>query len=127
MCPCSSPDIPAPSFPIDILDTSLHLVTSNDRPDVLPVLLHLESLHTILDDVQTLRHVQRDKEHAVLVTKLSVVLVDGTGVLEVSTIVEQLVFAESKVFLCASTRCCVNEGGGGRGGSGGTESERVGG
>ena len=114
---CSSPDIPAPSFPIDILNASLHLIASNDRPDVLPVLLHLESLHTILDDVQTLRHVQRDKEHAVLVTKLSVVLVDGTGVLEMSTIVEQLVFAKSKVFLCASTGSCINEGGCGRGGS----------
>ena len=91
------------------------------------MLLHLESLHTILDDVQTLRHVQRDKEHAVLVSKLSVVLVDGTGVLEVSTIVEQLVFAKSKVFLCASTRCCANEGEGGRGESRGSEGERVGG
>ena len=74
-----------------------------------------------------LRHVQGNKEHAVLVSKLSVVLVDGTGMLEMSTIVEQLVFAESKVFLCASTGSCVNEGRGGRGGSRGSKSERVGG
>ena len=127
MCVFNTIDIPAPSFPIDILDTSLHLIASNDRPDVLPVLLHLESLHTILDHVQTLRHVQVDEEHAVLVTKLSVVLVDGTRVLEMSTIVEQLVFAKSKVFLCASTGSCINEGGCGRGGSGGSEGERVGG
>ena len=91
------------------------------------MLLHLESLHTILDHVQTLRHVQGDEEHAVLVTKLSVVLVDGTGMLVVSTIVEHLVFAESKVFLCASTGSCINEGGGGRGGSRGSKGERVGG
>ena len=89
------------------------------------MLLHLESLHTILDDVQTLRHVQRDKEHAVLVTKLSVVLVDGTGMLEMSMIVEHLVFAESKVFLCASTGSCINEGGCGRGGSRGSSGRRA--
>ena len=75
--------ISTPSFPISILDASLYLIASNHSPDVIPVLLHLESLHTILDHIQTLCHVQWDEEHAVLVSKVSAVRVDEARVLDV--------------------------------------------
>lgn len=64
------------------------------------VLLHLESLHTVLDDVQTGGHVQGDQEHVVLVSELSVVVVvDGIGSVVASACGEHLVLVKSEVFL----------------------------
>lgn len=63
------------------------------------VLLHFETLHTILDSVQTGCHVQRVQEHVVFVSELSVLVVDRFGSLVVSARVEYLVFVEGKVFL----------------------------